>query len=259
MRLASLVPTLPALALLGLSTAFADGFVAIRIEVGDKLEYRAVAADQFDQVKADAEAAAKPDKAKVKKIGTYDTQEEAEKATRAEADKEAYFTCWRCKGEGTVTPPMNFGKPGAGGAGMGGGARGAGGGGAGGGEPKPQTCSVCRGKKRIKSDGYVIYRVQLGDMWSYLLLRNGMFEWIQEEMKNGPAAQLGAMGGAQGGADKIKIAKVETYRPGQFDEARAKYDELKAAADGQAGFMAELSFPGVEIPRVEWPAEFFSK
>ena len=157
-------------------------------------------------------------------------------------------------------PPMNFGKPGAGGMGMGAGARDAGGGGNGGGDPKPQTCSICRGRKHIKGDGYAIYKVGFGDTWSYLFLRNAMVGYIEDAMKNGPAAQLGAMaGGAGGGNAKITIQKVESYRPGEFDEAKAKFEALRGEAEGKPGFMPDISFPGVEVPKVEWPAEFFTK
>ncbi|MBI4613972.1 MAG: hypothetical protein HY720_10220 [Planctomycetes bacterium] len=268
-----LAATLVALLLAAPAVLAQEEFSVMRIEQGEKLEYRVLSASQYDQTKGEVEDAYKqaaeewrksrtgdePARPKITKVsGKFATQEEADAAARKDADKTGYFECWRCQGTGEVMDELKaLSGGGPGGMGMGMGGRPAGGGAN---APQAEPCPVCKGRKRTKSDGYIILKITYGDAWGYRLVRKGMLNRLNELAKILAAmqAQAGNAGGGQN-TPKPGFQQVSTFSVGEFDDAKAAFDKLQQEAESKDGFVSMFNVPGFELPEVSWPREFFAK
>ncbi|MBI4615808.1 MAG: hypothetical protein HY720_19470 [Planctomycetes bacterium] len=256
MRLATLALLL-ALAPLAAPAVLADDpFVVVRIERGDRLQFQIVPKSQFeatkDRLESEFEAARdrwkkdpkgdEPDRPRIRKLaGEHATKQEAERALREEADRNARFACPRCNGTGEVTtgggdpddhpvlgvsglkiaPKVNQAT-----------------------NPQPATkerCPDCNGHKRTKSDGYALLRVESGEKWTLVLVRRAAQGIYADAVR------------AAGGSTRV----VENFQAGEWDEAHEALATRTGEAKGEEGFDPRLGIQGVRAPRVEWPKEFF--
>ena len=258
MRFPTTLALLLSWALTSLAPVSADEtHVVLKIERGERLEYRVVGADEADTVKEEIEqtyredhdawrrdrSGEQPARPRIRNLsGRFTTSQEAETAWRADADRSGSFDCWRCQGQGKVAPQSGA-APGLGAAGRSAGRRG----------PTEERCDVCRGRKRIRAQGYDLLRISYGGQWTFRLLRRSMLSVLKDSIQN-------ARGLLAGTGQRPPTTRTErSFRPGEFDEAQAAYRAAVEGARGESGFVENPNVPGLSIPEATWPDRFYTR
>lgn len=223
-----------------------ERYVVTRKVEGGALSYRTMSNEEFTNEQKQLEETykkelkdwkkskegARPNKPRLTKLpGTFKTQAEAEKAGRAHADKTGFYTCWNCRGAGTLS--RQSGK-----------------------KTVRYRCPTCYGRKRIKSKGYAVVRVELGEAWTLLLVRRDQVSSIKP---NVPAGSANPAGKKAAKAEKVayKTKVVRPFGAGAFDAATAAYDGLVAKSKGKKGYTAALQYLPSGL-KVQWPSQFYS-
>ncbi len=166
----------------------------------------------------------------IKIPGTFKSKEQADAAGRSHADRYGYFTCWRCNGSGEHMRQT---------------------------VGRPFPCYVCKGAKRIKSAGYVIVRITVGQarQYSYALTRPRRAELIHRE------AGLGQAGGFGGPSKALSTRKIRAFRAGQLDVAKQNYEKLLKSSTKDLNFVppTQLDASVDSYLKVRWPDTFYER
>ena len=117
---------------------------------------------------------------------------------------------------------------------------------------KRVKCRVCQGYTRLKARGFVILKMNIGDRWSYHLIRKEYKKYFERQIEiRNQEVQLG-----NSDQDPIRIRPVKGFGPLEEIAAREEYVRLMVGARSKKGFDTSVRFE--QMPPIDLAPDMFA-